>query len=97
MNIKKLINTIKDGFQKNKETKKEEINLKIGTCFYNLSKNKCYITHILKDEPKVQIIYKSYYRDIKQTIYYIKSMEDINFYLKEGDYKLCKRSLYEKL
>ena len=91
MKIKKLINIIKDAIKIYKDSKKQKFNLKVGMCFYDLSNKKCYITHILKDEPKVQIVFKSYFKDIKQTIYFIEDLKWISDYIEMGDYKLCKR------
>ena len=85
MKIKKLINIIKDGFRIYKESKKEKINIKVGMFYYGFQKQKFYITHILKDEPKTQIIYKGYYKNIKQTIYYINDVYYFN------DYKLYRK------
>ena len=70
--VKKLINIIKDAIIIYKKTKKEKTKIKIGMCFYNSSRQKYRITHILNDEPETQIVYKGYYKNIKQWIYFVE-------------------------
>ena len=88
--MKKLFNRIKNIFQAHKDSREEEINLKVGMCFYNLSNDKCHITHILKNEIPVQIVFKLYFKSTKSWLYRVESLEEINSWLSDGNYKICK-------
>ncbi len=89
--MKKLFNRIKELFQIHKDLKEEEeINLRIGMSFYNLSNDKCYITHILENQTPIQVVFKYYFKTTKTWLYRIESLREMNSWISDGDYKICK-------
>jgi len=91
VDIKKLLNIIKDVIRIYNEDKNIKHKLKIGMCFRNISNNKCYITNILKNESETQVVYKYYFKTTISWIYCIEDLEEITGWFKGGGYRKTKK------